>query len=420
MTVPHDLSAEESLLCAAMLDEGAIEAGAVLLEGKEFYRDSHGLIWRTIVEMWRDGKPTDVITVARTLGDTLPDGEARLKEIATLMASTVNAPHYARIVRELWLKRTIASVLTRGAHAAENGMPAADVIEKLEAGVLQMRGFLERGGRPSMQTTSQLATLLAAEVASPPEKARGVAAPFRILGRLQPGRLYVLAGYTAHGKTVLGVQYVRAACRDGASVGVFSIEMTRSQLFDRVIAGYGIPLAQVESRLIAPAYADVFQHALTETGKWRAEINDDRSSNSATFRRWQKLRRYDLLVIDHLHEIDIPGRAADRRQNLETELLRIATVARDLEVPVLLLAQLSRSQGSQGFPKPTLAMLRETGRIEQVAAQVAFVYRSVDERGLPTEEAELIVAKDRFGPVGKTPLRFLGETVQFVEVDTHA
>jgi replicative DNA helicase len=191
--------------------------------------------------------------------------------------------------------------------------------------------------------------------------------------------------------------------------------MTRAQLFDRMLACYGIPLPQVESRRPAPAYEDALERALKETAKWRVEINDERSANHATFRRWQRLRHYDLIVIDHLHEIDIEGRAADRRVNLEQELLRIASVARDLDVPILLLAQLSRGEG-----RPNLAKLRESGRIEQVAAQVQFIWRKPTESGEPGTEAELIVAKDRFGPTGKMPLHFDGEMVRFTEVEERA
>jgi replicative DNA helicase len=289
------------------------------------------------------------------------------------------------------------------------------VVERLEKVVLSLGGLVEKGSASQMQSGSALSDQYRRELAAPPAVERGIATPFRWLRRLMPGRLYVLAGETAHGKTVLGGQYARAACQEGAAVGFFSIEMTRAQLFDRMLACYGIPLPQVESRRVAPFYADTLERALKETARWRVEINDERSANHVTFRRWQRLRHYDLIVIDHLHEIDIEGRASDRRVNLEQELLRIASVARDLNVPILLLAQLSRGEG-----RPNLAKLRESGRIEQVAAQVQFIWRKPTESGEPGTEAELIVAKDRFGPTGKMPLHFDGEMVRFTEVEERA
>lgn len=414
---PHDLDAEESVLGAAMFAETQIGACADLLDGHEFYRASNGAVWKAILVMWRDGRPVDEVTLAASLlqAGTLEQvgGKERIHELAAVVPMAGNAAHHARIVRDLWAKRLLADFFERGKEAAMNGLAPADLLDRIETRSLDLRALIERGQRQAAVTTGELADQLEAEIASPPERSRGVPCPFRFQRPLQPGRLYVLAGQTAHGKTVLGVQYARAACEDGRRVGFFSIEMTRSQLYDRMVASYGIPLPQVEARTIAPAYQTLFEHAVARTRKWRAEINDDSQADSATFRRWQKLRRYDLLIIDHLHEIQVAGRAADHRVNLEAELNRIKAVAKDLEVPVLLLAQLSRPAAGQ--TKPTLASLRETGRIEQVAAQVAFVWRHTDEQGLPQAEAELIVAKDRFGPTGKANLRFDGECVRFTE-----
>ncbi len=417
---PHSLDAEETVLGAAFLSEKAIESCAELLDGHEFYRGSHGTVWKAILEMWRAGQPVDEITLAAHLDahGTLADSgdKERLHELAALVPAAGNAAHHARIVRDLWAKRTLAAFFEKGREAALNGMPPDEIMERTEKRTLDLRALIERGKRRAAVTLGELADKVTAELAAPPTRSLGVAAPFRSLRRLQPGRVYLLAGYTAHGKTVLAVQYIRAACADGARVGVFSIEMTRDQLYDRMLAGFGIPLTQIENRVVGPVYTEALENALAQTRRWQAEINDDRGANAAMFHRWQRMRRYDLLVIDHLHEIDIPGRASDHRANLELELLRIATVARELEVPIVLLAQLSRGEGT-GFPRPTVRMLRETGRIEQIAAQVAFVWRKVDEGGIPGEEAELIVAKDRFGPQGfKIPLRFDGEHVRFTEV----
>jgi len=410
---PQALDAEEHVLGACLISDRAIEACAEILKGLEFYRDSHRNIYLAILACWRDSQPVDPITVADHMHAD-KDLKQRIHELAQIVPATSNAAHHAKIVRAQWEKRLLADFFHRGYTAAMNGHTPLQLVDRIEQRVIDLRSLIERGQRAVTVTTAQLADTLEAEIADPPERTRGVPCPFRFQRPLQPGRLYVLAGQTAHGKTVLGVQYARAACEDGRRVGFFSIEMTREQLYDRMIATFGVPLTQIEARLIAPAYRDLFAEGIRRTRAWKAEINDDSAADSAKFRRWQKLRRYDLLIIDHLHEIQVPGRATDHRINLEAELNRIKAVAKDLEVPILLLAQLSRPAAGQA--KPTLAMLRETGRIEQVAAQVAFVYRETDEHGLPTLDAELIVAKDRFGPTGKAKLRFDGECVRFLEV----
>ena len=147
------------------------------------------------------------------------------------------------------------------------------------------------------------------------------------------------------------------------------------------------------------------------------DVIDDLLSNSGTFLRAQRLRHYDLIIIDHLHEITLPGRAQDRRVELEQEVHRITTLARQENVPVLLLAQLSRSGGTAPFPPPNLTMLRESGRIEQEAAMVSFVYRERDKKNLQLPESWFIIAKNRFGPVGRRSLDFIGDQVRFVEAD---
>lgn len=421
--VPQDLAAEENTVSAMMLAPEAIDAALSILEPngeKKFYRASHGILYKACRKMHLDGDKVDALTVSDFLHThgvlDRCGGADRIHELATLVPAVANTARYAQIVNAMWAKRELATVFWQMHEQASNGVIPQQVMANAEQALLDARSRIEQGGPSAVATMFDLAEQLEERRANPPDMNAGVPAPFSFLKPLKPGRLIVLAGYTGDGKTVAGTQYVKAAAKTGVRVGVFSIEMSKEQLFDRLISSFGIPLADVESGRIRDHYRQAYVEALREVMTWKVDVIDDRDANAATFRRFQRLRRYGLLVIDHLHEIALPGRSADHRHELEEEVRRITTVARSENVPVVLLAQLSRSVGSSPFPRPTPAMLRETARIEQAAAQVCFIWRERDEKNMRKDDSEFIVAKDRFGPEMNRPLRFVGDTVRFVEV----
>lgn len=405
-----------------LLNPLAIDRALEVLEPdghRKFYRASLGLVYRAIRAIHTDGNPVDEITLAAFLERhgklEAAGGAERVHELAVIVPAFSNVAHYATIVRETWQKREIGEALYRAADKAWNGAAPDEAMEHSETAILELRDRIDKGGKSEFATMHDLAQNLEDRVKDPPPVGGGVPCPFSFLKPMLPGRLYVLSGYTGDGKTVAAVQFAKTAAKRALKVGFFSIEMSKEQLFDRFVSSFGIPLGLVESGRITDRYRNQYRDALREVSPWRVDVLDDRAANATTFQRFQRLRRYDLLIIDHLHEIDVGGRASERRQHLEDEVRRITTVARTENVPVLLLAQLSRPQGSHGFPRPTMAMLRETARIEQSAAQVAFIWRKRDDENMPLDEAEFIVAKNRFGPLGRVPLQFVGENVRFVE-----
>ncbi len=419
-TNPANLVAEEDVLGAMLLSEHAITAAAEILNGEEFHHDSHRAIYLAALGLWRDGEPVDPVTVIARLEreGTLAaaGGSERVTLLAASVTATANTAHKARLVHDAWGKRLLLEMFTAGAEAARNGRLPGELLDRLEDRAVNLRGRIERGKRSTVATTEQLAERLLAEVADPPEFAKGVPGPFRFQSPFEAGCVHILAGYTSHGKSVLGVQHVRAAARAGLRVGVFTLEMTREALFNRMVSCFGVPLAQVKSRRIEPEYQPSFDRAIAEVRAWPVEIIDDAGADSTFFRRQQKLRRYDLLVIDHLHEIQVTGRGDNHRLNLNAELQRIKALAKDLDVAVLLLAQLARQGGQTPFPRPTTKMLKESGKIEEIAETVTFVWRPVDEYGLPGAATELILAKNRDGVQAKAALHFDGPCVRFTEV----
>ncbi len=421
MNEPANLDAEESVLGAMMLTDSAVEAVLTELEPdgeRVFYRASHGLIYRAARSLHRARRPVDQITVAALLESKgkLADagGAEHVHQLAVLVPAASNVAHYARIVREQWAKRRVAEMCASYAHDAANGTGSSEALTGILRAALDLEADLSRG-KTATSTLADMAFRLEERVKNPPATA-GIAGPFTSYPLLRGSRLYVLGGYTADGKTAAAIQFASIAASRGARVGFATVEMSEEQLFDRMVAGYGVPLRQVEAGRILPPYMDAYRAAIRELVPRNVELIDDPATNASSLARLQRARRYDLLIVDHLHQIVLDGKPDHRRQRLEDEVQGFVTLARTEDVPVLLLAQLSRQTGGKPFPRPTENMLRESGRIEQQAAVVSFVWRHRDERNQPTEDAELIVAKDRFGPVGAFPLRFHPELMRYEEV----
>lgn len=423
---PFNGDAEESVLGAMMLSALAVETVLAELEpdGEQtFWRETHGHVYRACRALYRAQRPVDAITVAALLESKgkLADagGKERIHELAALVPATSNVGHYAKIVREMWAKRLVAAAALQGHESAINGAGSAETIEATLNALLDVQATLGRGRkRPAL--LGELALRLEDRVKNPPKEC-GIATPFPTFPKFQPSRLYVLSGYTKDGKTAVACQFAAAAAKH-VPVGFVSIEMSDAQLFDRMVAGFGVPLHMVESGRITPPFLPAYREGLRVLSGLNVEVIDDPGACAATIAPLQRARKYGLIIVDHLHRISLGGKASERRHFLEDEVRDLARLTRSEEVPMLLLAQLSRS-GTPGnpYPRPNASMLRETAVIEQEAAVVAFVYRKRDTTTHePTDDAEMIVQYDRFGPSGSFPLRFLGEQMRYVELQEAA
>jgi len=423
LTPPHNLDAEESVLGAMMLSPHAVEACMDVLEGREFYRPSHGRIFKAAVAVYSKGQPVDPITVADELERDgglkhVEGGIERIHELNALVPAASNAKHYATIVRETWLARGLVKAgmeLTRLGY--ERSGSIEEVFAEADAKVIELQGYLERR-RDSVFNGKQLAEDFLERLSNPEEALAGVQPPFTFLSPLKGGRLYVLGGYQADGKTALAMQFLRAACEGGARVGFHSIEMSRTDLTDRLIAQMGVPYEQVRDKEISDTYREKLNEALVSIAEWDWEIIDDEAVDPSVIRRSQRRGRYDLLIVDHLHRIPIKDPKYDR-QELEKAVRQITNIAREFEIPVLLLAQLSRSGDKKDpFPRPTMADLRGSAMIEAEASAVWFVWRKRDKQHQPGSEAEFIIAKNRHGQLGWQHLWFHGRQVRFAMQET--
>lgn len=233
----------------------------------------------------------------------------------------------------------------------------------------------------------------------------GVPTPFQItLGTMRPGRLHVLAGYPADGKTAISLQFVRTAAEAGKRVDFFSIEMTAEELMERIVSAYGVPYTQAQSGQILEPYRPNAERALYEAASWDVEIHDDPDLTPDRMEDIAGERKSDLMVVDHLHALGHRDRF-----EVEANTRALKAAAKRLRIPCLTLAHLSRAPrkaGHTAFPRPDMARLRESGMIEAWADTVWFVWRYRDERDLPVDAGELIVAKSRFNDTGWAGVTF--------------
>ncbi|MDP1537858.1 MAG: replicative DNA helicase [Burkholderiales bacterium] len=437
-TPPHSVEAEQSVLGGLLLDNAAWDRIADVVNEGDFYRADHRTIFQHIAQLIEHNKPADALTVAVSLerSGKLIDvgGQAYIGSLALNTPSAANIRRYGEIVRERSIMRNLAAVGTAIADSAytPSGKDALLLIDEAEARVFQIaeagaktkQGFVKID--PLLTETVERIDMLYSRENK--NDVIGLSTGFVDLDRytsgLQQGELIVIAGRPSMGKTALAMNMVENAALDSKkAVAVFSMEMSGPQLAMRMIGSVG----------------RVDQHKL-RTGTFREEdwprlvdavgklndaqifIDDTAGLNALEVRsRARRLHRQcgglSLIVIDYLQLMS--GTSGGRDENRATEIAEISRglkgLAKELKVPVIALSQLNRSVDSRQDKRPMMSDLRESGAIEQDADVILFIYR--DEVYNPDSPrkgiSEIIIAKQRNGPVGKIDLTFLGHHTRF-------
>jgi replicative DNA helicase len=411
-----DLDAERYVLGAMMISPKAVAMAMEELEPEDFYYMSHGAVFETMRRMFVAGEPIELITLwdAISKNSTVKITRAKLAEIAYIVPAAGNAAHYARIVREKAELRAMARMLTeRLRNLAEGG--SHEQLVALDASLLDLHEQLERGHNGTVSAAVG-AEYLRSKIENPLPEETGVEPPWSFLPRLIGGRLYVLGGYQADGKTAAACHFVHKAAQGGHRVAFVSMEMRWQDVMDRLLSILGvIPASLIARGNILSEHQGPAAVATSSMDSWQVDIIDDPHATTTAIRRYQKLGRYDFIVIDHLHRF--ATRAEYRRMDIEQIVQDLVNLARTEEIPVLLLAQLRRSTGGKPYPRPTLADIRETAMIEAEAAVVWFLWRERDEKNLPTNDCEWITAKNRYGKTGDRKMFFDDTTLRLSQVD---
>jgi replicative DNA helicase len=419
------------VLGAILLDREAIFRAMKLLRPEDFYRESHRLIYETMLELDESGSPVDLITLSEQLRQNgvleKAGGVSYIASLAEMVPTAANIDYYTRIVEEKALLRTLIQLSTR---IAGMGFEEGEEPEKLIAEAERM--ITELGGRRASTAFFAIKELLL-ETFSRLEflynnqgGAMGVPTSFSDLDRmctgLQPSDLIILAGRPGMGKTALGLGIgYSAALRQNIPVAVFSLEMSREQLVQRILCAE----AKVDQhRLRTGDLAEEDWRKLHETKDKIANIPifiDDTPGITvrqvrAKARQLKAEKGLGLIVIDYLQLMQGSKRVENRQQEISEISRSLKGLAKELNVPVLALAQLSRSVEQRDKKRPIMSDLRESGSLEQDADLVMFIYRDEyynrdsEKKGI----AEIIIAKHRNGPTGYIELGFLKEYTKFV------
>lgn len=433
---PHDLEAELSVLGSIMLDKDAILKVVDILTANDFYSPANQKIYKTIVELFEKGQPIDLLTVTTKLkekNELASIGDASyLTEIIESVPSAAHVAHYAQIVREKRVRRDFihaSGEMHENAFGEEDFENLIDNIEKKVFAISQL-------SKPQKFAHVKEELVGAYERFERLHRGdgalRGVPTGFsgldNILSGLQKSDLILLGARPSFGKTSLALDIVRQAAFKGSCVGVFSLEMSREQIVDRLIASQAnIPLWRLRTgRLRDELEFELVRNALDELARVQIFIDDTPSPNilqmRSMTRRLQIEHGIDLLIIDYLQLIQ-PRASNESTVHQVTEISRgLKSIARELNIPVLALSQLSRAVDQRDVKIPRLSDLRESGSLEQDSDIVLFLYRKDrDKLDTPEEErnmVEVIIAKHRNGPLGTVKLRFDQESVSFRNIDT--
>jgi replicative DNA helicase len=431
---PQNLEAEESVLGAMMLSPGAIGVVSEILDAKDFYRESHAKIYRATLALYAKGEPVDAITLTDELEERgeLEDvgGRVRLHELAALVPATANASHYARIVRET---ATLRGLIRAGGEISRLGWDrpgeAGDLVDRAEQIVFDLSqqrvsGEFTHIDQLLKESFERITTLYEAGA-----DVTGTASGYRELDRLtsgfQPGNLIIVAARPSMGKSALALcMAANIAVRQNIPVGMFTLEMSKSEVTQRLMCSE----AKVESQRLrtgklAPDDWPRLTAACDKLAKAPIYVDDTGSINMMEIRsksRRLKSRHPDLglIVVDYLQLMTSGGSVENRVQEVSQISRSLKILARDLDVPIIALSQLSRAVEQRTEKRPILSDLRESGSIEQDADLVAFIYRDEyyneesDQQGL----AEVILAKHRNGPTDALKLSFLKRYAKFADL----
>lgn len=430
--LPHSPEAEQAVVGAMLMNRDAITVALEIIKGEDFYQAAYGVLFDSMVELFQAGKPVDLITLQEYLKEKdVPPEISNMEfaqELITGVYTSANVKYYAQIVQEKSILRRLIKVNEEVAGICYmQNQPLAAVLDKVEKGVFDL---VERGNVQQYTPIKQV-VLNALDVIEKAAKTTGsvtgiptgfIDLDYKLSG-LQRSDLVLVAARPSMGKTAFVLNIAQhIAFRQNLSVAIFSLEMSKEQLVNRLFSLE----SHVDAQLLRTGnLKDTDWEKLIEgagrIGKSNLVI-DDTSGISITELR-SKCRKYklelglDVIIIDYLQLMSgSGGKSSESRQQEISEISRsLKGLARELNVPVIALSQLSRAVEQRTDKRPMLSDLRESGAIEQDADVCMFIYR--EEYYIPDTEdkgiAEIIIAKQRNGPVGTVRLAWIPQYTRF-------
>jgi replicative DNA helicase len=430
---PHSIEAEQAVLGGLMLDNEAWPNVVERLNSDDFYRRDHAAIFRAVEMLANDSKPFDVVTLAEWLRshEQLSDvgGMAYLGQLAENTPSAANIAAYADIVRQRSILRGLISAGTQIAESAfrtegRNPDELLDLAESLVFEIAERESKGRRGFRPLkdllVDALDRIDMLFQRD-----NPITGVATGFfeldNMTSGLQKSDLVIIAGRPSMGKTAFAINIAQhAAIKEELPVAVFSMEMPSEQLAMRMMSSLGrIDQHKMRTGRLSDDDWPRLTHSVGILSEAKMFIDDTPALTPSDLRaRCRRLARehgIGLIVIDYLQLMQVPGSKENRATEISEISRSLKALAKELSCPVIALSQLNRSLENRQDKRPVMSDLRESGAIEQDADVIMFIYRDevYNEDTVDKGIAEIIIGKQRNGPIGSRKLRFFGEFTSF-------
>jgi replicative DNA helicase len=431
--LPHNDSAEESVLGAILIDKNAIVPVSEILKSEDFYSDINGIIYGEMLVLYEERRPIDLLTLTEKMkkNKQLKKFDSKyLTDLVEQVPTAANVSTYAQMVREDSTKRRL---ITAGTEIVEVGYKpeseVKDMLDKAEESIFAIsQGHLTRGFIALKDTLTESFDRID-ELQKEGVGLRGVKTGFfdldNMLSGMQKNNLIILAARPGQGKTAFMLNIAQnIAVKDKKPIGIFSLEMSKEELVDRLLDGQAdVDAWRLKTGKLSEDDFGKLSDAMGQLADAPIFIDDTPGLSliemRSKARRLQMEHNLSLLIVDYLQLI-VPGKRYESRvQEVAMISQSLKNLARELGIPVLSASQLSRAVEHRGEKKPQLADLRESGTIEQDADVVMFLYRPDSETSSTQIPTKLLIAKHRNGPTGEIDLLFQGNRIKFSSVERH-
>jgi len=433
--MPQAIQIEQVVIGAAILDKNAYPNISEKLRPESFYLQAHGAIYEAMTQLFENSKPIDILTIQNQLSknNKLEEigGLNYLMELSNMVSSSANIEYHAHIILQKYIQRQLIQISTLTINEAYAG--DMDVLEMLDATEQALYDITDQNMNTGFLPVSNIAAGVATKLeklSQQPEALTGVPTGFSHLDKMtngwQKSDLIIIAARPGMGKTAFSLSLAYNAAANGRPVGIFSLEMNNDQLVERLLSMDSmIPATSIKQARLSAEEWPVLAASVAKISSLPLYIDDTPAINifelRAKCRRLKQHHGISMIVIDYLQLMrGVDKKGSNREQEISSISRSLKAMAKELEIPVIALSQLSRAVETRGGDKrPILSDLRESGAIEQDADIVTFIYRP-EYYGINDDEdddtsSEIILKKNRHGAVGTTKLKFLKEYVKFTE-----
>ena len=424
--LPQNIEAEQAVLGAVLIESTVINQVLEILIPEDFYKEAHRKIFNSMIDLDRENKPIDLLTLfdhLKSNGNLLEEvGESSyLTYLTELVPTTENVNYYAKLVKEKSIIRKLVLAASDIAHRGnDENIDLDEFIDRAEQTILDIA---QNKIKPSFYDSRELAVKaleIIEQLHARKELITGIPTGFEKLdyltSGLQPADLVIIAGRPGLGKTSLTLNIAAyAAMEHGTSIGIFSLEMTKEQLMLRMLSNKSkVNYSNIRSGYIKDEDLEKLVHAADEIGQAKIYIDDTPAISvleiRAKTRRQKRDKGLDMIIVDYLQLMRGSRRVESREREIAEISGSLKALAKELSIPVIAVSQLSRQTETRSDRRPQLSDLRESGAIEQDADLVLFIHRADVYRKDPEEKdgiAEIIIGKQRNGPTGTVKLAFL-------------